>query len=165
VVVVVVHGSHSPVAAAALVVVVVVVVHGSHSPVAAAALVVVVVVVVHGSHSPVAAAALVVVVVDHVGSQSVQVEAVVVVVVLVVVEVHAGSHSSQLVVVFDGQSVTSGPQEVMVTSTEAATAATRPATMIVERILMVIDLFCSKKSKSYVGWVDGLVLETNVSEL
>ena len=138
---------------------VVVVVHaGSHSPQVEE--VVVVVVVVHGSHSPVAETTGVVVVVVHAGSQSVQVEAVVVVVVVVV---HAGSHSSQVpVVVFDGQSVTSGPQEVMVTSTEAATAATRPETMTAERIL--IDLFCSKKIERYVG-SEGLVLETNVSEL
>jgi hypothetical protein len=73
----------------------------------------------------------------------------------VVEVVHDGSHSSQLVVVFDGQSVTSGPQEVMVTSTEAATAATRPATMTAERILMVIDLFCSKKIEEDVSSVEG----------
>lgn len=134
------------VAALVGVVVVVDVVHGSHSPQLLEAVVVVVVVVVvdvHGSHSPqVLAVVVVVVVAAFFGSQSVQVsvEAVVVVVVVVVlvVAVHDGSHSAQvLVLVFDGQSVTSGPQEVTVTSTEAATAATRPERMSAERILIV----------------------------
>jgi len=122
------------------VVVVVLLLFGSHSghAVLAAVVVVVVVVVFFGSHSGHAVLA-----------------AVVVVVVVVVVLVLFGSHSGHavevaaVVVDWDGQSVTEGPHEVMVVSTEdqAETEAARPAMMTAERILILVVGVCSKRSK------------------
>jgi len=105
-----------------VVVVVVVDVHGSHSSVEA---VVVVVVDVHGSHSSVEA--VVVVVVDVHGSQTVEA-----VVVVVVVEAVHGSHASEV-------------------EDPAATAATRPATITAERILIVLVFLFEKIEKGEIS--------------
>jgi len=126
--------------------------------------VVVVVLLLLGSHSghAVLAAVVVVVVVVFFGSHSghAVLAAVVVVVVVVVVLVLFGSHSGHavevaaVVVDWDGQSVTEGPHEVMVTSTEdhAETEAARPAMMTAERILILVVGSLFEKIEKVMYW-------------
>lgn len=109
----------------------------------------------HSGHAVLAAVVVVVVVVVFFGSHSGHAVLAAVVVVVVVVVVLFGSHSGHavevaaVVVDWDGQSVTEGPHEVMVVSTEdqAETEAARPAMMTAERILILVDGVCSKRSK------------------